>query len=48
MFDYFYDEHRLGPSSPASITPNTLNVLVKNFNIMPITTTEKDLKAIFD
>jgi hydroxylamine reductase len=37
---------RLGPSLPAFITPNVLNVLVKNFNIMPITTVEKDMKAI--
>lgn len=37
---------RLGPSLPAFITPNILEVLVKNFNIMPITTAEKDLKAI--
>ena len=37
---------RLGPSLPAFITPNILAVLVKNFNIMPITTPEKDLKAI--
>jgi hydroxylamine reductase len=27
---------RLGPSLPAFITPNVLDVLVKNFNIMPI------------
>lgn len=37
---------RLGPSLPAFITPNVLNVLVENFNIMPITTPEADLKAI--
>jgi hydroxylamine reductase len=37
---------RLGPSLPAFITPNVLNVLVKNFNIMPISTPEQDLKAI--
>ena len=37
---------RLGPSLPAFVTPNVLNVLVKNFNIMPITTPEADLKAI--
>jgi len=37
---------RLGPSLPAFITPNILSVLVKNFNIMPITSAEKDLKAI--
>jgi hydroxylamine reductase len=37
---------RLGPSLPAFITPNILSILVKNFNIMPITSPEKDLKAI--
>jgi len=37
---------RLGPSLPAFITPNVLDILVKNFNIMPITSAEKDLKAI--
>jgi hydroxylamine reductase len=37
---------RLGPSLPAFITPNVLDVLVKNFNIMPIKTPEEDLKAI--
>jgi hydroxylamine reductase len=37
---------RLGPSLPAFITPNVLNVLVKNYNIMPIGTPEDDLKAI--
>ncbi|MFW6110761.1 MAG: hydroxylamine reductase [Thermoproteota archaeon] len=39
---------RLGPSLPAFITPNVLDALVKNFNIMPITTAEEDLKAILD
>ena len=37
---------RLGPSLPAFITPNILNVLVEKFNIMPIGTPEEDLKAI--
>lgn len=37
---------RLGPSLPAFITPNVLDVLVKNFNIMPISTPDIDLKAI--
>jgi len=37
---------RLGPSLPAFITPNVLNVLVDKFNIMPIKTSEEDLKAI--
>ena len=37
---------RLGPSLPAFITPNVLNVLVEKFNIMPIKTADEDLKAI--
>lgn len=37
---------RLGPSLPAFVTPNVLDVLVKNFNIMPIKTVDEDLKAI--
>ena len=37
---------RLGPSLPAFITPNVLNVLVQNFAIKPITTPDEDLKAI--
>ncbi len=37
---------RLGPSLPAFVTPNVLDVLVKTFNIMPISTPEADLKAI--
>ncbi len=36
----------LGPSLPAFITPNVLNVLVENFNIKPISTPDADLKAI--
>jgi len=37
---------RIGPSLPAFITPNILNVLVEKFNIMPIKTPDEDLKAI--
>ena len=37
---------RLGPSLPAFVTPNVLDVLVKNFNIMAISTPDEDLKAI--
>jgi hydroxylamine reductase len=37
---------RLGPSLPAFTTHNVLDVLVKTFNIKPITTPEEDLKAI--
>jgi hydroxylamine reductase len=37
---------RLGPSLPAFVSPNVLNVLVEKFNIMPISSVEEDLKAI--
>jgi len=37
---------RLGPSLPAFVTPNVLDVLVKNFNLTPISTPDEDLKAI--
>ena len=37
---------RLGPSLPAFITPDVLDVLVDKFNISPITTPEQDMKAI--
>ena len=34
---------KLGPSLPAFVGPNVLNVLVENFNIAPITTASEDL-----
>ena len=37
---------RLGPTLPAFVTPAVLQVLVENFNIMPVSTPEEDLKAI--
>lgn len=37
---------RLGPSLPAFITPNVLNVLVDKFDLRPIKTAEEDLKEI--
>ncbi len=37
---------RLGPSLPAFISPNILQVLVDKFNIKPISTPDEDLKAI--
>ncbi|MGE5238729.1 MAG: hydroxylamine reductase [Chloroflexota bacterium] len=37
---------RIGPTLPAFVTSNVLDVLVKNFNIKPITTPDEDLKAI--
>jgi len=46
LFHLGIKDIRLGPSLPAFITPNVLDVLVKNFNIMPISTPEDDLKAI--
>ncbi len=36
---------RLGPTLPAFVTPDVLNVLVEKFNIMPIKTPEEDLEA---
>lgn len=36
----------LGPTLPAFITPNVLQLLVDKFNITPISTPEKDLEAI--
>lgn len=37
---------RLGPSLPAFISPNVLNILVEKYNIKPISTPDEDLKAI--
>ena len=37
---------RLGPSLPAFLTPNVLNVLVQKYNIKPISRPEEDLRAI--
>jgi hydroxylamine reductase len=37
---------RLGPSLPAFVTPNVLDVLVKNYSIKPISTPDQDLKEI--
>jgi hydroxylamine reductase len=37
---------RLGPTLPAFLSPNVLQVLTDNFGIKPITTPEEDLKAI--
>ncbi len=46
LFHLGIKDIRLGPSLPAFITPNVLDVLVKNFNVMPISTPDEDLKAI--
>ena len=37
---------RLGPTLPAFVGTNVLKVLVEKFNLMPITTPEKDLAAM--
>jgi hydroxylamine reductase len=39
---------RIGPSLPAFLSPNVVNVLVEKFNVMPITTPEADLKAMLE
>ncbi len=36
----------LGPSLPAFISPNVLDILIKNYNIGLISTPEEDLKRI--
>lgn len=36
----------LGPTLPAFVSPNVLNVLVENYKIAPITTPEEDLRKI--
>jgi hydroxylamine reductase len=37
---------RLGPTLPAFVTPNVLKVLSDQFNLMPISTAEADLRSI--
>jgi hydroxylamine reductase len=37
---------RLGPTLPAFVSPNVLNILVENYGIAPIHTPEEDLKQI--
>ena len=37
---------RLGPTLPAFISPNVLNLLADRFNIAPITTPEEDLEVL--
>jgi hydroxylamine reductase len=36
----------IGPSLPAFVSPNVLDVLVKNYNLTPISTPDQDLKKI--
>ncbi len=38
----------LGPSLPAFVSPNVLNILVEKFSISPISTPEEDLKKILE
>ena len=37
---------RIGPSLPAFISPNILNMLVEKWHLTPISTADEDLKAI--
>ncbi len=46
LFHLGIQDIRLGPTLPAFITPNVLDVLVKTFKIKPITTPADDLRAI--
>ncbi len=39
---------RLGPTLPAFVTPNVLNVLVEKFNLMPIKDADSDIAAILN
>lgn len=39
------DDGLCGLRLPAFITPNVLNVLVKNYNLMPISTPEKKFES---
>jgi hydroxylamine reductase len=36
----------IGPSLPAFVSSNILDVLVKNYNLTPISTPDQDLKKI--
>ena len=36
----------IGPTLPAFVSPNVLNVLVENYNLTPISTPDEDLKKI--
>ncbi|SDO17640.1 hydroxylamine reductase [Eubacterium maltosivorans] len=38
----------LGPTLPAFVSPNVLNVLVERFGLIPISTPEEDLKKILE
>jgi len=48
LFHLGIQDIRLGPSLPAFITPNVLDVLVKNFAIKPISTPAEDLATILN
>ncbi|MHC4484588.1 MAG: hypothetical protein ACYS4T_05185, partial [Planctomycetota bacterium] len=39
---------RLGPSLPAFVSPNVLNVLVEKFNISPIGNVDEDLAQMLN
>ncbi len=40
------EDIRLGPTLPAFVSPNVLNILVEKFKIKPIATAKEDLEAI--
>ena len=41
-----FENIKLGPTLPAFVSPNVLNILVEKFKIKPITTPKEDLKEI--
>ncbi len=46
LFHLGVKDIRLGPSLPAFVTPDVLNVLIQHFDIKPIGTPEEDLQTI--
>ncbi len=46
LFHLGIKDIRLGPTLPSFLTPNVLDLLIKNYNIKPITTPDEDLAEI--
>ncbi len=46
LFHLGIKDIRLGPTLPSFLSPNVLNLLVKNYNIKPVTTPDEDLAEI--
>ena len=48
LFSLGIQNIRLGPTLPAFVSPNVLKILIKQFNVHPISTPEKDLAEILE